>query len=303
MSSMEYHDEGKSMAAVLESSDPASYKLKYDMKAVLLKDTIVSMQIAMIDPGYPPWIVPDVVDDSVRRSIKATKRISESGFRTSGIGEKFYFEVADPLDSRDFVFTSRNFPFIYVRNFMHFKFMLNSRHIFGLGERINKFELSDGLYSLFNLDQTAEETGIAPGNNMWGSHAFYVFHFHDPRYFGGVFFLNSNPMDIKIRHVGMQTQVDHIFVGGIIDAFFFQKNTIDNILANYHYIIGKPAPMPYWAFGYHQCRWGYRGIEHLRQVEMSFERDALPLDGLWVDKDYMKDERDFTIDETAHCTT
>lgn len=30
--------------------------------------------------------------------------------------------------------------------------MINANHMFGLGERINSFELNDGIYSLWNYD-------------------------------------------------------------------------------------------------------------------------------------------------------
>jgi alpha-glucosidase (family GH31 glycosyl hydrolase) len=255
------------------------------------------MQIIMVDWGHTPWIVPDVVDETIRKTFRTSKTIQQSGFRTSPIGKPFSFEVADPSDPHDFIFTSKNMPFVYVKNFMHLKFMVNSRHIFGLGERVDKFELKDGLYSLWNYDNMVEETGIPPGNNLYGSHMFYLLHLHDPRLWAGVFFLNSNPIDVKIQHVGMQTQIDHMFVGGIIDGFFMQKANVDNVIQEYHYLIGRPVPLPFWAFGYHQSRWGYRDIEHLKDMVHKFEINNLPLDAVWMDKDYMQGMRIFTINE------
>jgi len=32
-------------------------------------------------------------------------------------------------------------------------------------------------------------------------------------------------MDIRIRHLGILTQIDHIMVGGIIDMFFISRGT------------------------------------------------------------------------------
>eukprot|EP00830_Metopus_es_P013391 TRINITY_DN3243_c0_g3_i1.p1 TRINITY_DN3243_c0_g3~~TRINITY_DN3243_c0_g3_i1.p1 ORF type:complete len:828 (+),score=128.41 TRINITY_DN3243_c0_g3_i1:125-2608(+) len=255
------------------------------------------MEISRVDPGHVPWRVPDVVDDVIRRTHRSTKKIDESGFRVAPLGVPFAFELGSPDDTRDFVFTSRNLPFVYLKNFIHMKFMVNSRHIFGLGERVSKFELEDGIYSLWNYDNVAEETGIPPGNNMYGSHAFYLIHLHNPKLFAAVFFLNSNPIDIKIRHVGMQTQVDHIFTGGIVDAFFIQSGTVEQVMQSYHYLIGNPVPLPYWAFGYHQSRWGYRDIIHLKDVVHKFEEFNIPLDTIWMDKDYMENYRVFTINE------
>jgi len=297
LNTVNYEDADRTLLGELATSDPNAYQLKFDLKASILSEQIISMQIAMNDPGRTQWIVPDIVDDVIRKTFLTTRKITESGFRTSPIGTPFAFELADPVDSHEFIFTTRNLPFVYVRNFMHLKFMVNSRHIFGLGERINKFELDDGLYSMWNYDAANEETGLAPGNNMYGMHPFYMVHLHNPKQFAAVFFLNSNPMDIKIKHVGMQTQIDHIFSGGIIDAFFFQRGSVDEVIRSYHYIIGRPVPLPYWAFGYHQSRWGYRDIVHLRDVVAKFEEFNIPLDVVWMDKDYMRNYRTFTVDE------
>eukprot|EP01022_Parablepharisma_sp_SALTPOND_P023119 TRINITY_DN47_c0_g3_i5.p1 TRINITY_DN47_c0_g3~~TRINITY_DN47_c0_g3_i5.p1 ORF type:complete len:1831 (+),score=197.47 TRINITY_DN47_c0_g3_i5:4228-9720(+) len=293
---LDFPPDEKTINGVLASSDPEAYRLKYDFKAMLLTDKIISVQIAKQEHGRYPWIVPDVVDENVRHKSIATKTIGESGLRVAHQHDPFYFELADPIDSHDFIFTTRNMPFVYVKDFIHLKFMVNSRHIFGLGERIGKFDLPDGIYSMFNRDHHSEETGLPPGNNMYGSHPFYVVHLHNPHEFAGVFFLNSNPIDVKIRHVGMQTQIDHIFTGGIIDAFFLQRGSIKEVIRSYQYLIGRPEPLPYWAFGYHQSRWGYRDIEHLKDVVNKFEEFNIPCDAIWMDKDYMDQYKDFTVD-------
>ena len=292
-----YADEGKTIIGSLITPVPSGHQLKFDMKASLLTDQIISMQIIMDDPGYTLWIVPEVVDESIRRTFKTSKKIDQSGFHISSVGKPFSFELSDPDDSNDLIFTTKNMPFIYVRNFMHLKLMANSKHVFGLGERVDKFELGDGLYSLWNYDNIVEETGLPPGNNLYGSHMFYLMHLNNPKMWAGIFFLNSNPVDVKIQHIGMQTHIEHMFIGGIIDSFFFQKSSVNQIIQNYHYLIGHPAPLPYWAFGYHQSRYGYKDITHLKEVVRKFEDNNLPLDGVWIDKDYMKKKRSFTFNK------
>jgi len=298
LESLNYPPDEKSLEGVLDTSDPAAYQLKYDVKAKLLTDSVISFQIIKREQGKYPWIVPDVVPEEIRTISKATKNFGDSGFRTAQPFEPFYFELSHPDDPHDFIFTTRNMPFIYVKDFIQLKFMVNSRHIFGLGERIADFELKDGIYSMFNRDGFSEETGLPPGNNMYGSHPFYMVHLHNPNQFAGVFFLNSNPMDFKVRHVGMQTQIDHIFAGGVIDAFFFQRGSAEEVIKSYQYVIGRPEPLPFWSFGYHQSRWGYKDIEQLRRVAKGMEAANVPYDALWLDKDYMEDYKDFTIERT-----
>lgn len=52
----------------------------------------------------------------------------------------------------------------------------------------------------------------------------------------------------------------------------------------------------YWAFGYHQCRWGYENWTVLQSVVDNFEKFAIPLETIWTDIDYMSQYRDFDND-------
>lgn len=64
-------------------------------------------------------------------------------------------------------------------------------------------------------------------------------------------------------------------------------------------LVGRIAPPPRWALGYHQCRWGYRTAAELRQLALEFRARGLPCDALWFDLDYMDRCRVFTTDEAA----
>ncbi len=64
-------------------------------------------------------------------------------------------------------------------------------------------------------------------------------------------------------------------------------------------IVGKTPLPPVWALGYHQCRWGYENLNDLHYLNAGMKRYGVPCDGLWLDIDYMRDYRVFTMDE-AH---
>lgn len=297
LTSVMVQDQGRTMIGQLKSLDMATKEIKYEMQAKLLMNNLLSFQLSIIREGAERnWVVPEVVSEEVRNTVKSTIALSHAVFAVSPLDESFHFSISDPHDSRNFMFTSKNFPITLLPNFIHLRLVANGRHVFGLGERIHKFELKDGVYSVFSFDQTAEETGVPPGNNMWGSHPFYLVHLNDPHNFAAVLFLNSNPMDVRVRHMGAHIGLDHIFTGGIVDSFYFWGGSVDELVRNYQYVVGKPAPVPYWAFGYHQCKWGYVGIDQVEYVVNRFESENIPLDGVWIDKDYMADERDFLID-------
>jgi alpha-glucosidase (family GH31 glycosyl hydrolase) len=64
-----------------------------------------------------------------------------------------------------------------------------------------------------------------------------------------------------------------------------------------HYMFGRAHLPPFWAMGYHQCRWGYRNADKLLKVIEQFDKAQLPIDTIWTDLDYMSMKNDFTIDE------
>ncbi|MEO0649419.1 MAG: TIM-barrel domain-containing protein [Planctomycetota bacterium] len=59
-------------------------------------------------------------------------------------------------------------------------------------------------------------------------------------------------------------------------------------------LIGKPARVPLWALGYHQCRWSYESAEELRALVAEFDARDLPLSAVWLDIDHMDRHRVFT---------
>ena len=61
--------------------------------------------------------------------------------------------------------------------------------------------------------------------------------------------------------------------------------------------LGRSAIPPFWSLGFHQCRWGYKDINALETVISKYQENSIPLDTIWSDIDYMKDNETFTIDE------
>jgi alpha-glucosidase len=61
-------------------------------------------------------------------------------------------------------------------------------------------------------------------------------------------------------------------------------------------LIGRPARVPLWALGYHQCRWSYESADEVRALAAEFDARDLPLAAIWFDIDYMDRHRIFTWD-------
>ena len=55
-------------------------------------------------------------------------------------------------------------------------------------------------------------------------------------------------------------------IGGILDFYIFLGPTADSVIEQYTDVIGKPLMPPYWALGFHLCKWGYNNSENLMKV-------------------------------------
>jgi len=53
-------------------------------------------------------------------------------------------------------------------------------------------------------------------------------------------------------------------IGGIIDMYFVTGPTPENVIQQYNDVIGHPVMPPYWALGFHLCRWGYMTVNQTR---------------------------------------
>lgn len=80
--------------------------------------------------------------------------------------------------------------------------------------------------------------------------------------------------------------------------FFLGEQSPELAIEKFNLYFGRAEIPPFWGFGFHQCRWGYKNVSYLQDVIANYEKNDLPLDTIWSDIDYMVGYEDFTIDES-----
>uniref|UniRef100_F6XA57 Lysosomal alpha-glucosidase n=1 Tax=Ornithorhynchus anatinus TaxID=9258 RepID=F6XA57_ORNAN len=179
-------------------------------------------------------------------------------------------------------------PLFFADQFLQLSTSLPSHYVTGLGEHQTPLILSTNWtkLTLWNRDMAP-----APGANLYGSHPFYLV-LEESGKAHGVFLLNSNAMDVVLQPTPALT---YRTVGGILDFYVFLGPEPGSVVRQYLEVVGYPLLPPYWALGFHLCRWGYSSTTTTREVVENMTAAHFPLDVQWNDIDYMDAKKDFTF--------
>ncbi|EGR33142.1 hypothetical protein IMG5_060920 [Ichthyophthirius multifiliis] len=206
--------------------------------------------------------------------------------------QEFQFKIKRK-DTSETIFNSQQ-SFVFSDKYLEFTTVLPSQNLFGIGERNNpNLKIKEGIYTLFARDDVGIiEDGQQPPKNVYSSHPMYLVREKSGN-FNLVFFKNSSPIDIKVE----KNQIQFRAVGGILHfkIFMCEKNAEQCIQQYHNYLGGGHILPPFWAFGFHQSRWGYSTSDKLIQVIKQYRRHGIPLDSIWSDIDFMINKQTFSV--------
>ncbi|KAF2681021.1 glycoside hydrolase family 31 protein [Lentithecium fluviatile CBS 122367] len=300
--------------------DVLNLKIEYQSESRLA----VQISPANVDSSNSSWyILPE--EWIPRPQPESSGKTSDLEFNWSN-EPSFWFSVTRKSTS-DTLFSTEGRKLIYEDQFIEFVSHLpEDYNLSGLGEHIHGLKLNNN----FTATIYAADVGDPIDRNIYGSHPFYL----DTRYFEksnstmakrpvkmseieergygyqgrgksgspyesyshGVYLRNIHGQEVKLESESLTWRV----LGGSIDLFFFGGPTPADVTKQFVMAAaGAPAMQNYWAFGYHQCRWGYRNWTETREVVETLRAFDIPMETIWLDIDYMDQYRDFTLDPVS----
>lgn len=235
------------------------------------------MHVKITDPSETRYEVPEQVVPRPVNSDPPTQTLINFRFTAS----PFSFSIVR-ADTKETLFDTAGHALIFSPQYIRLKTRLpKDANIYGLGEHTDSFRLAPE-----NTTRTLwarDSIRIPQGQNLYGVHPVYM----EQRTTGthGVLLLNSNGMDIKLSQGEESGSLEYNIIGGIIDLYFFTGATPVEVTKQYAEIVGRPAEVPYWSFGLHQCRFGYKSVQEVAEVVANYSAAGIPLETMWIDSE------------------
>ena len=233
------------------------------------------------------WEVPDNLLQGT--SDDYGMRLSWAGFQSSSK------ENGSPGIETSF-FKTKNRNLVFSKYYIEMGFEVDSQKFYGFGERQGTFELKQGNYSSWTDGRDNHIDDGAIGNNSYGDHPFVLMKLQNGK-FGGIFFKNSNAKVLEIVNYGKKSVLNFRAIGGVLDFFTFYNEDPEEVIRAYHMVIGFPTFPPFWALGFHQSAWRYNTTKLIDEVLEKYDQNNIPLEGIWLDIEYMEQYRNFEVDK------
>jgi len=160
---------------------------------------------------------------------------------------------------------------------------------YGLGDKPDHLNLKGKRFENWVTDSYAYGRGTDP---IYKAIPFYTGLHHNKAY--GVFF--DNTFRSFFDFAQERRNVTSFWAqGGEMNYYFFYGPKMEDVVANYTDLTGKPHQLPpLWALGYHQCKWSYYPENKVKEVTDKFRELKIPCDAIYLDIDYMDGFRCFT---------
>lgn len=162
--------------------------------------------------------------------------------------------------------------------------------VYGLGANLGGINKRGRLYESYCTDEPHHTEDKI---KLYSAHNFFIISGKESR---GYFIDFPSRIKYDIGFYDINTINVEIF-GQDFYLYIIEGETTQEIVSKFLKIIGKAYVPPKWGFGYFQSRWGYRDKEAVMQIYNRFKENNIPIDGIYLDLDYMENFKDFSLSE------
>ncbi len=170
------------------------------------------------------------------------------------------------------------------------KRMPEDEHYFGLGDKGGGFDRRNQAFTMWNTDAYSWQESTDP---LYKSIPFFLALRHGRSY--GIFL--DNPyrtfFDFGKR---ARDQYSLGADGGELNYYFIYGPDPKEVVERFTELTGRTPLPPVWTLGYQQCRYSYYPEARVRELARTFRERRIPADVLYLDIDYQRGNRPFTVD-------
>ena len=269
----------------------------------------INIRPKYIGPANSSWFILDPAEDFVRLPRSDGKTTADNSDLKFTWSNEPSFQFAVSRQDGEKLFSTYGHSIVYETQFIEVVTnMVDDYSVYGLAESIHSFRLGTNYTrTLFNAD-----TADVVDANSYGTHPLYQetrYHPGKPSTAHGVYVRNAHAQEWLMRERTLTFRA----IGGSLDFYFLSGQSAEltsksgsrssalEVIRQYQSgCIVLPAMQQYWAFGFHQCHWGWRSVSDLRDVVSNYSAAGIPLESIWNDIDVYDQYRVFTSDQIGY---
>jgi alpha-glucosidase len=170
------------------------------------------------------------------------------------------------------------------------KFMPADEHYFGLGDKAGPLDHRNQAFTMWNTDAYGWQESTDP---LYKTLGFVLALNKGVSY--GIFFDNTFRQHWDL---GKSSPDEYSFGadGGEVDYYFIYGPRPKQVVSTFTALVGRAPLPPLWSLGFQQSRYSYFPESRVREIVQSYKQEKIPLDVIYLDIDYQRENRVFTVD-------
>jgi alpha-glucosidase len=174
--------------------------------------------------------------------------------------------------------------------FRVYKKMPSDEHYFGLGDAVGSLDRRGQSFRLWNTDAFLFQESTSP---IYKSIPFFIA-MRGGRSAG---YLVDNTWSTSFDFGRIERNLYSFGAeGGPIDYYVLFGPDAKQVIRTYAWLTGLPPLPPLWSLGFQQSRFSYEPESRVREIAARLRSDKIPADVLYLDIDFQKENRPFTVD-------